>query len=97
MARMELSRETGYLELSSVQPGHTLEEVRDNTGFDLAIKGGSAEAPMTSPISDLELYLLRTDVKARMIETNTYPRGRTKIRERRLGDSVRPVRSRSMS
>lgn len=82
IARMELSRESGYLELASVQPGHSLEEVRDNTGFDLAVKGGVEEAPMTPPISHQELYLLRTDVKGRMIETNTYPHdARTRIRE----------------
>ena len=81
MARMELSRESGQLELASVHQGHSLEEVRDNTGFDLPVKGGSEEAPMTPAISDQELYLLRTDVKARMIETNTYPHdARTRIR-----------------
>ena len=82
MARMELSRESGHLELASVHQGHTLEEVRDNTGFDFSIKGGAADAPMTPPISNDELLLLRTAVKARMIETNTYPHdARTKIRE----------------
>ena len=82
MARMELSRGSGRLELASVHQGHTLEEVRDNTGFDLPIKGSTAGAPMTPSISDQELYLLRTTVKARMIETNTYPHdARTKIRE----------------
>ena len=82
MARMELSRESAQLELASVHQGHTLEEVRDNTGFDLPIKGGADQAPMTPQISDEELILLRTAVKARMIETNTYPHdARTKIRE----------------
>ena len=82
MARMELSRESAQLELASVHQGHTLDEVRDNTGFELSIKGGADQAPMTPLISDEELHLLRTDVKERMIETNTYPHeARTKIRE----------------
>ena len=82
LAKMELSRESGILELVSVHEGHTLEEVRENTGFELKIKGGGETAPMTPIISDEELHLLRTDVKARMIETNTYPHdARAKIRE----------------
>ena len=82
LARMELSRESGCLELASVHQAHTLEEVRENTGFELPVKGGGDGAPMTPPISDEELRLLRTEVKARMIETNTYPHdARTRIRE----------------
>ena len=81
LARMELSKESGYLELVSVNEGHTVEEVRDNTGFELPVKGGRDIAPMTPPISEEELHLLRTTVKARMIETNTYPQdARTKFR-----------------
>ena len=60
LAKMELSRELGILELVSVHEGHTLEEVRENTGFELKIKGGGETAPMTPIISDEELHLLRT-------------------------------------
>ena len=82
LAKMELSKESGILELVSVHQGHTLEEVIENTGFELNIKGGGETAPMTPIISDEELHLLRTDVKARMIETNTYPHdARANIRE----------------
>ena len=56
--------------------------MRENTGFELKIKGGGETAPITPIISDEELQLLRTDVKARMIETNTYPHeARAKIRD----------------
>lgn len=49
--------ESGDMRLQSLHPGVTLEQVRDNTGFDLAWPGG--EAPVTPEPSAEELRLMR--------------------------------------
>ncbi|MCH8086242.1 MAG: hypothetical protein IIC81_00165 [Chloroflexi bacterium] len=83
MARMELSRESGLLELASVHPGYTLEQVQENTGFELVFSGKSErEARVTPFVTEEELTVLRTVVKQRMIETDTYgDMARSKIRD----------------
>jgi glutaconate CoA-transferase subunit B len=56
------------LALESIHPPHTLDDVRENTGFDL----GVADAPATpAPTAD-ELHTLRGTVRSTMIETGTY-------------------------
>lgn len=70
MAVMNWDFGAGRFRLASVHPGHTVEEVQDNTGFDL---GAPAQVPETAPPSPEELRTLRTVVKERMIETGTYP------------------------
>ena len=69
MAILKLNQQSRLLELVSVHPGCTVDEVQANTGFDLGIGGGVHTTP---PITDEELTTLRTAVKQRMIETDTY-------------------------
>lgn len=59
LALLRFNREQGRLELESVHPGHTVEEVLANTGFDLPVP---ADAGRTSPPSAEELALLRGPV-----------------------------------
>jgi glutaconate CoA-transferase, subunit B len=55
--------------LESVHPGHTVEEIRDNTGFDFDCP---AAPPFTAPPERAILELLRSHVRAEIGET--YPR-----------------------
>lgn len=55
--------------LESVHPGHSLEEVRDNTGFDFDVSG---DVPQTAPPDAETLQLMRTRIAAEIAET--YPR-----------------------
>jgi glutaconate CoA-transferase, subunit B len=55
--------------LESVHPGHTVEEIRDNTGFDFSCP---ASVPFTAPPENGVLKLLRSVVRAEIGET--YPR-----------------------
>ncbi|MFN8559923.1 MAG: CoA-transferase [Dehalococcoidia bacterium] len=59
LALLNYNRDTGLLELESVHPGHTLDEVRENTGFELPVPDG---AGMTPPPTAEELALLRGSV-----------------------------------
>ena len=70
MAILRLNQETRLLELESVHPGFTLENVQANTEFDLGVRG---EAPVTPALTSEELHTLRTTVRQHMIETETYP------------------------
>lgn len=70
MAWLTLNQETRILELESVHPGHTAEEVQENTGFDLDIE---SLVPTTPVPTEEELHTLRTVVRSHMIETETYP------------------------
>lgn len=69
MATLRLNQETRVLELASVHPGYTAEQVQANTGFDLGIRG---PAPETPPVTAEELHTLRTVVREHMMETGTY-------------------------
>ena len=56
---MRFDRQAGRFRLHSVHPGHTLEEVRDNTGFNFDVP----EKPASTPLPDDEtLSLIRGDV-----------------------------------
>jgi glutaconate CoA-transferase subunit B len=57
------------LRLESIHPPYSLDEIRENTGFDLGV-GGSV--PATSPPSAEELDTLRRVVRRKMIDTGTY-------------------------
>jgi glutaconate CoA-transferase subunit B len=70
MAWLKLNQETRVVELESVHPGHTAEEVQDNTGFDLNIE---EPVPATPAPTEDELHVLRAVVRSHMIETKTYP------------------------
>lgn len=50
------------LEIRSVHPGHTVDEVRERTGFPIAVADGVGETPAPTPE---ELELLRTRVDTR--------------------------------
>lgn len=55
--------------LTSIHPGHTLEEIEDNTGFDF---DRSAACPYTAPPETRELALIRSRVRQEVAEI--YPR-----------------------
>lgn len=56
---MDYEEQTKHMRLKSVHPGHSVEEVLDNTGFDLIVP---AEVPVTKPPTLLEINTLRTQV-----------------------------------
>ena len=70
MAVLNFNQETRLMELGSVHEGCSLEQVVENTGFDLSISG---QIDITPPITEEEVRTLRTVVKAHMIESETYP------------------------
>ena len=57
---MKYDKDKKRLVLDSLLPGATLDEVRENTGFDLGID--DREIPMFEPINEEELNILRTKV-----------------------------------
>ena len=61
LAVMVLNRETQQLELTSVHPGTSVEEIQENTGFPLPLHNGRVE--MTEPPTVEELKVLRGPVK----------------------------------
>ncbi len=73
-ASFVFDRERGRLRLDTIHPQHSLEEVRENTGFDLGITG---DVPGTPAPTTEELRVLRTIVRPKMIETGTMPPGRS--------------------
>src|SRR5262245_44951552 len=78
-ATFRFDRSAGLLKLDSIHPPHTLDELRECTGFDLP-----ASAPMaaTSPPGADELSVLRQVIRGRMLETGSYARwARDNLRE----------------
>ncbi|MCW3491556.1 CoA-transferase subunit beta [Dethiobacter alkaliphilus] len=61
LAILVRNEDSGLLELYSVHPGHTAEEVQANTGFELPLFEGFAGS--TEPPSEDELKLLRGPVR----------------------------------
>ena len=59
---------TGELRLDSIHPGYSLEDIRENTGFDV----GAANVPPTPAPTEEELGTLRRAVRNKMIDTGTY-------------------------
>ena len=59
IALMDFEEETKHMQLKSVHPGHTVEEVKANTGFELIIP---EKVETTSPPTEEEIDLLRTQV-----------------------------------
>ncbi|MBC7778588.1 MAG: hypothetical protein H7125_00650 [Proteobacteria bacterium] len=70
-ATLRFAADEAQLRLESVHPGHSIDQVRESTGFDL---GDTAATPQTAPPTEAELHALRTVVRALMIETGTYAR-----------------------
>jgi glutaconate CoA-transferase subunit B len=69
IAWLKLNQDSRVVELESVHPGHTAEEVQENTDFELNIAG---PVPTTPAPTEKELHSLKTVVKSLMIETGTY-------------------------
>jgi glutaconate CoA-transferase subunit B len=69
IAWLKLNHDSRVVELASVHPDHTAEQVQENTGFDLNITG---PVPTTPAPTETELHSLKTVVKSLMIETGTY-------------------------
>ena len=67
-ATFAFDAKAGLMRLESIHPGHTFDEVRENTGFEL----GVTSAPTTKAPTDEELFTLRGAVRRKMIETDTY-------------------------
>ncbi len=70
MANLAFDAEAGVLRLESAHLPHTVADVVGSTGFDLGDVSGVAATP--EPTAE-ELAALRGPVRARMIETGTYP------------------------
>lgn len=68
-AMFRFDREAGILELESIHPPWTIEDVRANTGFEIATNGPVATTPAPS---EEELHVLRYVVRKKMIDTGTY-------------------------
>lgn len=68
-ASFRFEREKGLLLLDSIHPPYTLEHVQENTGFDLGVTGPVAA---TAAPSREELEVLRSAVRRKMIDTDTY-------------------------
>ena len=78
-ASFRFEKEEGCLWLDSIHFPYRLDDIRENTGFDVDVKGPVATTP--APTAE-ELRALRLVVRPRMIETGTYARWA----ERSLGD-----------
>ncbi|NKB22170.1 MAG: CoA synthetase [Alphaproteobacteria bacterium] len=65
---MMFNRERKRFQLTSVHPGHTVEEIQDNTGFDFDIP---ETVPETLGPTDQRLRLLRTQISPEIAKT--YP------------------------
>jgi hypothetical protein len=66
---MKYDRDKRVLVLDSLMPGVSLDQVIENTGFDLGIDG--REISTYHPISDEELQILRTKVSQEV--STVYP------------------------
>ncbi len=65
---MSFNSAKGRFSLQSIHPGHTLEEILDNTGFEFDIPD---DVPQTQEPTDRELFLLRSSIGAEIAKT--YP------------------------
>ncbi|MCH7937217.1 MAG: CoA synthetase [Proteobacteria bacterium] len=69
---MSFEAENKRFRLRSVHPGHTLEEIRDNTGFDFDLPDGAGEIVPETPEPEPErLEMLRSTIAAEIVKT--YP------------------------
>lgn len=67
-ASFQFDKEAQVLRLESIHPPFALDEIQENTGFDLGSQAVAATAPPTFD----ELTALREVVRPKMIETGTY-------------------------
>lgn len=68
-AIFRFDKDEGCLKLDSIHPPYTIDDIRENTGFDL---GDVSGVTMTPAPSAEELRVLRRVVRPKMIETGTY-------------------------
>ena len=68
-ANFRFEKDVGLLALDTIHPTYTLDDIRENTGFDLRVSGPVAATP--APTFE-ELDVLRRVVRKKMIDTNTY-------------------------
>jgi glutaconate CoA-transferase subunit B len=68
-AIFRFDKQAQCLRLESIHPPYALDEIRDNTGFDLGVEGPVAAT--VAPSAE-ELSVLRTVVRRKMIDTGTY-------------------------
>ena len=68
-AIFRFDKEAGCLRLDTIHAPYTLDEIRENTGFDLGVNESPAA---TAPPSAEELGTLRGAVRRKMMETGTY-------------------------
>lgn len=62
-------KDQGVLRLDTIHPPWTLDDIRANTGFDVALDGSVAATPAPTPD---ELQTLRQVIRRKMIDTGTY-------------------------
>ena len=70
-------RDKQRFRLESVHPGHTLEEVRDNTGFDFEVPPESEPVPATPTPDTSRLALIRGEIAAAIADP--YPKFATEV------------------
>jgi len=68
-ANFRFDKDEGTFRLDSIHPGYTLDDIRENTGFDLGV---SAPVSGTPAPTEEELNVLRQGVRRKMIDTGTY-------------------------
>jgi hypothetical protein len=68
-ATFRFDKDLACLRLESIHPPYSLDEIRENTGFDLGV---TEAVPSTVAPSAEELEALRQLVRRKMIETGTY-------------------------
>jgi glutaconate CoA-transferase subunit B len=68
-ATFAFDKAAARLRLESIHPPYSLDEIRENTGFDV---GASGRVNATVPPSADELETLRQVVRRKMIDTGTY-------------------------
>ena len=69
LCHFSFNKEKGRFKLESIHPGHTVEEVRDNTGFDFECPKSVIETPV---LDEATTTLLRETISARIAKT--YPK-----------------------
>ncbi len=67
-ANFRFDKDAGLLRLDTVHPGYALDDIRENTGFDL-----ETDTAVTTPApSEEELDTLRQVIRRKMIDSGTY-------------------------
>ena len=80
-ASFRFERDAGLLRLESIHPPYTLDEIRENTGFDLA---ATEPVAVTAPPTREELRTLRQVIRPRMMDEGIY----AEWARRELGESA---------